>query len=319
MNNPPIVPKVSVVMAVYNGAQYVQQATDTILDQTFTDLELVIVDDGSTDETLQILRSFRDPRLVLVQNEQNLGLAKSLNWGIHISRGEYIARQDADDLSYPHRLEKQVAVLDVHPEVGAVGTRAEWVDDRFGILQVWPPPADNAAIQETLLRHCCLIHGSTMYRRRAIQELGGYDTAMRTGQDYDLWLRMAETWDLVCLPDVLYIFRRHEGAVSVRREEEQMRNSEIGRTRAIQRRVSFAGLALGLGRGRISTRLRAMSRRQLAQRYTWWSAGTRQRSRRLALQFLLIALLFDPTTPDIWSYVGGILARKIGLGNKEDQ
>jgi glycosyltransferase involved in cell wall biosynthesis len=311
MNSPSVTPTVSVVMAVYNGARYVRQAIDSILDQTFAGFELVIVDDGSTDETPHILHSYQDTRLVLVKNEQNLGLARSLNRGIQVSQAKYIARQDADDISYPQRLETQVAVLDAHPEIGAVGTGAKWVDDNSRMLQVWPPPSDNAEIQQTLLRYCCLIHGSTMYRRCAVEELGGYDIAMRTGQDYDLWLRMSETWDLACLPDVLYVFRRHKDTASLRCEKEQVRNAGIGLDRAIERRLGYARLALGLGCDRAPARLCAMSRRQLAQRYVWWSAGAGELSRKLALQFLLIALLLDPTATDIWSHLRGILTRKI--------
>lgn len=307
------IPKVSVLISVYNSDDYVRQAIDSILAQTYTDFEFVVVDDASTDRTLEILRSYRDPRIVLVKNEQNLGLARSLNQGIQISRGEYIARQDADDLSHPQRLAKQVSFLDAHPEVGVVGSAARWVDESLNTLKIWPPAADNAGIQETLLGYCCLIHGSTMYRRQAIQEWDGYDPVMHTGQDYDLWLRVSETWDLACLSDVLYVYRLHKGMASVTRPEEQTGNAERGRARAIQRRLSYAQWALGLGRDSIPPRLRAMGRRKIAQRYVRWSAGARQLSRRLALQFLGIALLLDPITPDVWAYMCDILARKTGL------
>jgi glycosyltransferase involved in cell wall biosynthesis len=297
-------------MAVYNGGRYVSQAIDSILSQTLDDFEFVIVDDGSTDSTSRILRSYSDRRISILENEYNVGLAESLNRGISRARGEYVARQDADDISYPRRLERQAAVLDAYPELGAVGAGTKWIDGNSRVLQMWPPPSDNASIQQTLLRHCCLIHGSTMYRRCAVEELGGYSIAMRTGQDYDLWLRMSETWDLVCLPDVLYVFRRHKDTTSLRCEEQQMRNAENGLAQAIERRLGYARLALGLGCDNVPARLCAMSRRQLAQRYAWWSAGARELSKKLALRFLLIALLFDPTAPDIWSYIRGILARK---------
>jgi glycosyltransferase involved in cell wall biosynthesis len=300
-------------MSVYNGARFVRQAVDSILAQTMADFEFIILDDASADGTLEILRSYRDPRILILRNNRNVGLAASLNRGISEACGVYVARQDADDHSHPDRLLQQARYLDQNPGVGVVGTATRWIDDEQNLLQIWPLGMDNPELQQHLMRTCWLIHGSTMYRRRSVKELGGYDTAMRTGQDYDLWLRMSETWDLVSLPDVLYVFRRHTNAVSESCREEQMRNVEIGLARAIQRRTSYARLAMGLGRDHVPARLRAMTRRQLAQRYVWWSAGARELSRRIAWQYLLIALLFDPTTPEIWSYARGISARKLGL------
>jgi hypothetical protein len=136
---------------------------------------------------------------------------------------------------------------------------------------------------------------------------------MRTGQDYDFWLRISDTWGMVCLPDVLYTYCWHPGMASIERKVEQARNAEIGRVRAVQRRLGYARLTLGLGRNRVPQRLRAMSRRQLAECYTWWSAGARALSRKLAFQFLVIALLLDPSTPEIRAYFQGIVARKLGL------
>jgi glycosyltransferase involved in cell wall biosynthesis len=305
------IPKVSVVMAVYNGARYVSQAIDSILSQTLEDFEFIIVDDGSTDGTSSILRSCGDRRIFILENENNVGLAESLNRGIAGARGQYVARQDADDISGPERLLRQAGYLDLHPTIGVVATATRWIDSEGNLLQIWPSGMDNGELQQRLLETCYLIHGSTMFRRRCFQEAGGYDASMRSGQDYDFWLRVSEVWDLVCLPDVLYTYRYHQDMASVRHRGEQMCYAEIGRARAIRRRTSYAQLALGPARGGLPSRLRAMSRRQLAQRYTWWSAAARRVGRSVALRFLLIALFIDPTAPEIWSYIRGILARKI--------
>ena len=149
-----------------------------------------------------------------------------------------------------------------------------------------------------------------MYRRQCFEEVGGYDATMRTGQDYDFWLRISESWDLACLPEILYQYRWHQDMASVTGKEEQNHHAEIGRARALNRRMSHVKLAWGLGRNQVSPRLRAMSRRQLAQRYVWWSAGARECSKRASLAFLVGAFLFDPGHPSLWSYLKGIVQRK---------
>jgi glycosyltransferase involved in cell wall biosynthesis len=309
-------PKVSVIMAVYNAAQYVGQAIDSILAQTFTNFEFLVVNDGSTDDTYEILYAYDDPRISILTNENNVGLAKSLNRGISKARGEYIARQDADDSSHPERIMQQARYLDEHPEIGVVGAATRWMDGDDNLMKIWPLGQDNAEIQKLLISTCPLIHGSTMFRRQCFEEIGGYDTSMRTGQDYDFWLRISETWDMTCLRDVLYTYRWHPGMASIEHKEEQARHAEIGRARAIQRRVRYVGLALGQESHHFPPRLLAMSRRQLAQRYIWWSAGARELSKKLALQFLLVGWLFDPSAPQVWSYMRDILMRKISLGGK---
>ncbi|MEA3377268.1 MAG: glycosyltransferase [Chloroflexota bacterium] len=312
-----LLPRISVVMAVYNAGEYLRQSIDSILEQTYRDFEFLIIDDGSTDDTGQILASYDDPRTVILGNEQNRGLAASLNRGLAVAGGEYVARQDADDVSYPRRLAKQVAYLDAHPEAGVVGTTTEWIDENDDVLQVWHQPTENGAIQETLLKYCCLIHGSTMYRRRCFEEMGGYDPAMRTGQDYDFWLRVSEAWDLANLPDVLYRYRWHDAMTSERHGVQQDRNADLGLSRALQRRKQYARALLGSGGDRIPRRVRDIGRRRLAQRYVWWSAGARSHGRALAFYFLLVSFLLDPTTPDIWRYVAGILQRKAGMRNAD--
>ena len=130
-------PKVSVVMAVYNGEQYLQEAIESILSQTFSDFEFIIVDDASTDCTPEIVQNYAkyDKRIRLMRNKRNLGLTKSLNRGLNVSQGIYIARQDADDLSLPKRLELQVHFLDDHIEIGALGAGVEIVDEKGSSLK----------------------------------------------------------------------------------------------------------------------------------------------------------------------------------------
>lgn len=305
-------PKVSVVMSVYNGEDFLHQAIKSVLTQTFTDFEFLIVNDGSTDGTGEILASYYDPRIIVIKNEENVGLAASLNRAITMARGEYIARQDADDISYPERFTNQVALLDSNPEIGIVGVKTEQIDSQNKVLQVLNPPTQNAELQATMLRFCCLIHGSTMFRRSAALNHGGYNIQMRTGQDYDFWLRISENWDMVSLPHSLYCYRRHDGMASQERQAEQTRNANASCICAIERRLAYGWGRLGLSR-RIFSPLDSVDRSRLAQRYVWWSAGSRETSRKIALQFLLISLLLDPLSSELRSYVRGILSRKIGL------
>lgn len=307
-------PRVSVVMAVYNGAAYVHQAIESILGQTYADFELVLVEDGSTDETPQLLRQYNDRRILLVENNRNLGLTKSLNRGIGASHGEFIARQDADDFSFPNRLACQVAFLDSHPTVGLVGSATLWIDAQGGVLQERHPLTNPAAIQQMLLSAIPFRHGTFMFRRACLQELdGGYNEAFLVAQDCELLLRVSEHWDVANVPEILYAYRLHQQTVTANHEADQIRYLRAAQEQAIARRLFY-------GWKRLSPRSKGLpnwvvnaSRRWLAQRYAWWSVGARQAGQNVALQFLLIALLLDPTTPEIWSRVAGILARKTGL------
>src|SRR6516225_5378072 len=164
-------PLVSVVLPVRNGAADLPKAIDTILAQTFTDFELIVVNDGSTDGTAAVLDAIRDPRVRLVHQEST-GLARALNRGISLARGRYIARQDHDDWALPNRIEKQVAFLDANLDYGLVGTRAEvWIGDsptgRFH-----DHPSDDADLRFALLFNNYFVHSSVMMRKAALDEVG---------------------------------------------------------------------------------------------------------------------------------------------------
>lgn len=296
-------------MAVYNGQTYVKQAIESILVQTFTDFEFLIVDDASTDATADLLASLTDPRVRVYTNAHNLGLTRSLNRGLSLARGVYIARQDADDLSLPERLARQVTFLDQQPEIVGIGTTTEWIDAAGAPQMVWRQPTQPLDIQTTLLRYCCVIHGSMMYRRQAVLELGGYTPTMRTAQDYDLWLRLAEVWDLACLPEVLYRYRWHDQMASVTRKPEQDSLAQAGRQAALRRRLNNVW-RLGQPTAGV-TKSSVWTRRQRSERYTAWSAGARESHRGIALAYLVAAFLLDPTYPPLWQYLQGIAKRKL--------
>jgi glycosyltransferase involved in cell wall biosynthesis len=207
-------------MAVHNGANYVEQAVESILRQTFTDFEFVIVDDGSTDDTPRRLENFKDARIRIIRNRANVGLTKSLNRGLSEARGGLIARQDADDRSHPGRLAAQVAFLDRTPEVAVVGTQARYIDARGRVRRVapWPKSTSQLAVRWQLLFDGPFIHTSVMFRKDVVwRELQGYDESFVTSQDFELWSRLAARGHgMRNLPVALVDFRVHAASVTAR-------------------------------------------------------------------------------------------------------
>jgi len=220
-------PRVSVLMPVYNGERYLREAVESILDQTFTDFEFVIVDDGSTDNTWQILQSYaaNEPRIVLVRNETNVGVARSLNKGLELARGEYVARMDADDVSLPGRLTAQVAFLDEHPEVGVLGCAVQVIDGCGNPSRIRRFPAEHGVIKWCLCFDDPIAHPTVMMRREVVGRVGGYSTDLLTAEDYDLWRRLNQVTRLSNLPEMLLYLRRHEACVTRAHRAKQLENS----------------------------------------------------------------------------------------------
>lgn len=219
-------PKVSVILPAYNAEKYIKEAVDSILSQTFGDFELIVINDCSKDSTEQILLSYTDPRLVYVKNEENLGVAGTLNKGLKLAKGQYIARMDADDISLPQRFEKQVAYLDSHENTAVLGTALE----RFGEgipLQTRSFSQDPEQMKVDLFFSCGLAHPSIMMRTDVIRALGGYDMAFEGLEDYELWCRVAREHQVTTLPEVLFRYRVHPGQVTKNPSEKyltRMRN-----------------------------------------------------------------------------------------------
>jgi len=215
-------PRVSVLMAVYNGARFLREAVDSVLGQTLADLELIVVDDASTDDTPAILDSYGDPRLVRLRKERNVGPYRARNWALPRCRGQYIAPMDADDVSMPTRLEKQARYLDEHPEVVLVSANMEVTDEAGRHLDQTDSAGDPGAIAwELLFYNRGAGHGQVMFRRDTLLKIGGYPVNHRYSQDYALWLSMLEQGRVAVLPDVLLKYRRHGSSVGVRDKEEQ--------------------------------------------------------------------------------------------------
>ena len=195
---------VSIVIGVFNEEKLIARALKSIINQTYIDWELIVVDDGSTDSSREIIKSYasQDNRIILVENKTNLGLAASLNSGISIARGKYIARMDADDESLPHRLERQTAFLDLNPNVDVLGTAALYVDRQGNTIKEIFLKERHEDILATILRACPIIHPSVMMRREFIKMMGGYDDSSRRAEDHDLWLRARGITKFHNLPEI---------------------------------------------------------------------------------------------------------------------
>jgi hypothetical protein len=205
--------KVSVVMTVYNGEQFLRPAVDSILQQTWPDFELIVVDDGSTDSTGQILDKYaQSDRRVRVLHQTRAGISASSNCGCALAEGDYIARLDHDDLSLPERLARQVDFMDAHPSVGACGT---WTRIIGGTKDtVWRYPCEDSEIRCRLLFGSVLVHSSSMLRKAVLAQIGGYRPDFVMAQDYDLWSRMAMVAELANLPEALTVYRVHPAGIS---------------------------------------------------------------------------------------------------------
>jgi glycosyltransferase involved in cell wall biosynthesis len=214
-------PRVTVLMPVYNAERFLRQAVHSILSQTFDDLELLAVDDGSTDSSLSIIEGYGDPRIRVVGTSRNLGHTHALNRGLRECRGELIARMDADDVSLPTRLERQVAFMQANPNVALVGTWAELIDEHGRVFHEVKLPCDPVEVRRTLISGNCFYHSSVMFRRDAVIASGSY--RLDYSEDYDLWLRLAARHEVANIPEVLLRYRVHGEQVSLKKFRTQRR------------------------------------------------------------------------------------------------
>ncbi|HDP69639.1 MAG TPA: glycosyltransferase [Actinobacteria bacterium] len=226
-------PKVSVIMSVYNGEKYLKESAESILHQTFPDFEFIIVNDGSTDKTPEILRSFNDERIKVI-NQENMGLTRSLNKAINLVRGEYVARMDADDVSFPERLEYQVKFLDENPDVGMVGTACKEIDSKGRLIGDCVFPTIDNELRKVLIKYNPFVHASVMIRRTVIDKAGIYDESFSSAQDYEFWFRIAKFYKIANLAQLLLVRRYTTRNISIEKENEQIKNSVNIRRKAIK-------------------------------------------------------------------------------------
>ena len=230
---------ISVVMSVYNGERYLSLAIESILNQTFQDFEFIIVDDGSTDHSLEIIRKYekKDSRIrVLVQ--ENQGLAAALNNGIAMARGKYIARMDDDDISLPNRLEIQYRFMESHPEILASSGLAIVINKWGDEYAEWKTEEDSSKIDSKHINEGCtsLCHPASIIRKSAWEAVGGYSSDIRYAQDLDFWLKLGEIGTLANLAEPLILYRMHNNSASGTHRQEQYKCMLLAIKRARQRR-----------------------------------------------------------------------------------
>lgn len=226
-------PAVSVAMSVWNGERFLDAAVESILGQTFDDFEFLIIDDGSTDRSREILAAYaeQDKRLRVITRE-NRGLVASLNQLIEEAGAALIARMDADDISHPERLARQVAFLEANPDHGVVGTCCDDIDESGAPAPgSWPshPLTHEAFLENIATGGPLLAHPSVMFRRDVVAGVGGYHSAFRHCEDFDLWLRLADRTRIANLPDRLLRYRHYQGQVSSRHAFEQQIGVAVSR------------------------------------------------------------------------------------------
>lgn len=208
-------PLVSVLLPVYNAAPYVKEAIESIAGQTYRHLELIIIDDGSTDGSQHVIEQIQDSR-IRAYHQANQGLSRTLNRAIQLARGDYLARQDADDWSLPKRLERQVHFLETHRDYGIVGTWAEIVSERKERSGTYSHPSEDHILKFELLFDNPFVHSSMMIRRAVVDCVGGYSTdhSTKPAEDYELWSRVARDFKLANIPEVLQMYRDTPGSLS---------------------------------------------------------------------------------------------------------
>lgn len=215
--------KISVLMPVYNTEKYLEQAILSILDQTFQDFEFIIVDDHSNDSSWNIILKFakQDRRIIPIRNDENIRATKSLNKGLEKVRGEYMVRMDADDWSYPDRLQKQYVFMEKHPKVGVSGGAIEICNNDLKVINVRKYPLTDTLARKTIFRYSPFAHPATIWRMSYLNEVGGYNQNIPLSQDLDLYFRIGKLCEFANLEDILIRLRVHDDSSSIIRGKYQ--------------------------------------------------------------------------------------------------
>lgn len=224
-------PKLSVLISCYNDHQYISKSLESILNQTIRDFEVIIIDDASTDDTVDIINGYGDDRIRLYVNNENQGLTRNLNKALDYATGEYIARMDGDDISHLDRFEKQVKYLDAHKDIYLIGSAVH----SFGATDLyWRLPDDSDELKIRMLLSPVFAHPSFMFRRELVDNGYRYDESFRTAQDYDFAARVSREHNIGRLQEVLLEYRVHAGQVSNKAGKNQNDNASRVRNRLLE-------------------------------------------------------------------------------------
>lgn len=289
-------PAVSVVLPVYNGGRYLHQAIDSVLRQTFEDFELILINDGSTDESGIIIRDFAssDARVILIERE-NRGLIESLNEGLNASRGELVARMDADDVCRPNRFAMQVAYMQAHPECIALGSRIQLIDPEGLPIKEMGSALHHEVIDADYMQgRCSFFHPTVMFRRAGAIKIGGYQKEFKHAEDVDFFLRLAEQGCLANLPDVLLEYRQHMQSVGYAHASSQTASTQAAVTAARLRRGTEIHAKAATFKGVVHEQ----SPGDVYRKWAWWSLAGRNLS--TAKKHLINAFRVEPFAKKNW-------------------
>lgn len=223
-------------MSVFNGERFLREAVDSILNQTFKDFEFIIIDDGSTDKTSEILENYarQDDRIKIIVNSENIGLTKSLNKGIRQAKGKYIARMDANDIARIDRFEKQVDFMKNNLEIGIVGSSHYFINKKSKIIGKKIPPFKDKDLRKILIKYNVFCHSSIMIRKEVFEKIGFYDENWKSAQDYELYFRIAKYFELANLGKPLVCWRVDKNSISFYKNKEQTKNALSAQMKAIK-------------------------------------------------------------------------------------
>lgn len=309
-------PIISVLMPVFNGGKHLATAISSILGQTFQDFELLLLDDGSTDESLRILREFEalDSR-VRVTARENKGLIVTLNELVSQARGAYMARMDADDVAFPDRFSRQLCFLEENLDVVCVGGHFEIIDEAGRYLTTLKQPRSNLEIQDLMLAgHVAINHPTVMVRSVSMRAVGGYDVRYCAAEDYDLWLRMGEIGELANLSAVLLKYRVHENSVSERSSNKQRESIRLACESAWARRGIVDGVFTATN-SKWRPSADTASQIIFAVRYGWWAWSNCQRS--TAIYYGWKAVRLQLFRLESWRLLLVALLKPLPKGRKE--
>lgn len=243
---------VTVLMPAYNAEKHITTAIESILDQTYKDFEFLIIDDGSQDKTWEVIQEYAksEKRIVSVKNDKNLKLAGVFNQGIQLANGHYIARMDADDWSYPTRLEKQFEFLENNPETVIVGCRVDICHENLEKIYTRNYGLNDREIRDKIFRFSPFCHPAIMARKNAMQSCGGYNPLLILGEDYDIYFRLGKKGKFANLPETLFKLRLHDSSTFRRNLKLVRRNTLYVRLKAVveyEYKMSFIDKVIFIG------------------------------------------------------------------------
>lgn len=245
--------KISVLMPVYNSENYLKDSIESILNQSFTDFEFIIIDDASKDKSWEIIKEYekKNKNIVALQNILNIGTTKSLNKGLSIAKGKYVVRMDADDWSYPDRLKKQYNYMEKNLDVGVSGGTIEICDKNLTTLNVREYPLTDIAIRKIIFRFSPFAHSATIWNRKMMKGTGGYNENIPVSQDCELYFNVGKSSRFGNLRDKLIKLRMHKDSVSISKNFQQEKYAIFARVKAVMEyrySIEFGDVLIMIGR-----------------------------------------------------------------------